>query len=142
MRALALTLMLVLATALPARAEDAAARAVIAAQIEAFRAGDLPRAYAFASPVIQEKFGSPENFGRMVEQGYPMVWRPSEMVFLEARESGGRLWQEVFLRDAAGRGWIADYEMIEEGGTLKINGVHLREAPENTVRARGTVTVA
>ncbi|MFU8833836.1 MAG: DUF4864 domain-containing protein [Roseovarius sp.] len=140
MRALVLTLMLSLALALPVRADGA--RAVIEAQIEAFRVGDLARAYRFASPMIQQKFGTPEVFGRMVEQGYPMVWRPSEVIFLEAREIGDRLWQEVFLRDMAGRGWIADYEMIEENGTLRVNGVHLREAPESTVRARGIVTVA
>lgn len=141
MRALALSLMLALVAALPARAEDSAARAVIEAQIEAFRAGDLPRAFGFASPVIQQKFGTPETFGQMVETGYPMVWRPSEVVFLEARETGGRLWQEVFLRDAAGRGWIAEYEMIEAEGALKINGVRLREAPAPSVRAPSTVTM-
>jgi hypothetical protein len=133
MTRLILSVLFGLALALPARAGDSAARAVIADQIAAFQAGEMDRAFGFASPVIQQKFGTPETFGRMVEQGYPMVWRPSEVVFLEAREIDGTLWQEVFLRDGAGRGWIAEYEMVEHEGALKINGVRLREAPENNV---------
>lgn len=133
MRRLILSVLFGLTLALPAHAQESAARAVIADQIAAFQAGDLGRAFGFASPVIQQKFGTPEIFGRMVEQGYPMVWRPSEVVFLEAREIDGRLRQEVFLRDSAGRGWIAEYEMIEHEGALRINGVRLREAPENSV---------
>lgn len=130
---LILSVLFGLALALPARAGDSAARAVIADQIAAFQAGELDRAFGFASPVIQQKFGTPETFGRMVEQGYPMVWRPSEVVFLEAREIEGTLWQDVFLRDAAGRGWIAEYEMVEHENALRINGVRLREAPDNSV---------
>jgi hypothetical protein len=115
------------------QAQDSAARAVIADQIAAFQADDVTRAYDLASPFIQGKFQNPEIFGRMVREGYPMVWRPSEVTFLEAHEVGGRLWQDVFLRDAAGRGFIAEYEMIEIEGTLRINGVRIREAPETNV---------
>ena len=133
MKRLILSVLFGLALALPAHAEESAARAVIADQIAAFQVGELARAFGHASPVIQQKFGTPETFGRMVEQGYPMIWRPSDLVFLEAREIEGKLWQEVFLRDAAWRGWIADYEMVEHEGALRINGVRLREAPENSV---------
>lgn len=117
----------------PVHAQESAARDVISNQISAFQADDVTRAYQFASPFIQEKFGSPETFGRMVREGYPMVWRPSEITFLETRETNGRLWQEVLLRDAAGRGWIAEYELVELDGTLKINGVRIREAAEQSV---------
>jgi len=68
-----------------------------------------------------------------VREGYPMVWSPSEVTFLEAREIGGKLWQEVLLRDAEGRGWIAEYELVEVEGALRINGVRIREAPEQSV---------
>ena len=114
-------------------AQESAARDVISDQISAFQADDVTRAYQFASPFIQEKFGSPETFGRMVREGYPMVWRPSEVTFLEARDMNGRLWQEVLLRDAEGRGWIAEYELVELDGVLRINGVRIREAPEQSV---------
>jgi len=117
----------------PVHAQDNSARDVISDQISAFRADDLDRAYQFASPFIQDKFRSPERFGQMVREAYPMVWRPAEVTFLEAREIGGKLWQDVLLRDAGGRGWIAEYEMIEIDGALRINGVRIREAPEESV---------
>jgi hypothetical protein len=118
---------------MPLRADENAARDVISGQISAFGTEEIGRAFGFASPFIQEKFRTPETFGRMVREGYPMVWRPSEVTFLEAREIGGKLWQEVFLRDAAGRGWIAEYELVEIDGELRINGVRIREAPEQSV---------
>ncbi|MFB9149209.1 DUF4864 domain-containing protein [Roseovarius ramblicola] len=133
MRHFILSILLTLLAVAPLRAGESVARAVISDQIAAFEAGELGRAYGFASPFIQEKFQTPETFGRMVREGYPMVWRPSEVTFLEAREMGGRLWQEVFLRDAAGRGWIAEYELVGIDGEMRINGVRIREAPDQAV---------
>jgi len=133
MRHLILSVLLMLLAAAPLRAEENAARNVISDQIAAFQADELGRAFGFASPFIQDKFQTPETFGRMVREGYPMVWRPSEVTFLEAREIGGKLWQEVFLRDAQGRGWIAEYELVDVDGALRINGVRIREAPEQSV---------
>jgi len=133
MRHLILSVLLMLLAAAPLRAEENAARNVISDQIAAFQADELGRAFGFASPFIQDKFQTPETFGRMVREGYPMVWRPSEVTFLEAREIGGKLWQEVFLRDAQGRGWIAEYELVDVDGALRINGVRIRKAPEQAV---------
>lgn len=133
MRLVILSILLTLLAAAPLRADEGAARDVIADQIAAFQAEELGRAFGYASPFIQGKFQTPETFGRMVREGYPMVWRPSEVTFLEAREISGRLWQEVFLRDAEGHGWIAEYELVEVDGALRINGVRIREAPEQNV---------
>lgn len=133
MRQLVLSILVGLALILPAHAEDSGARAVISAQIDAFQADDISGAFGLASPFIQQKFGTPERFGQMVREGYPMVWRPSEVIFLEAKEIGGKLWQEVFLRDGTGAGWIAEYEIIELDGALRVNGVRIREAPEQNV---------
>ena len=52
---------------------------VIGNQIEAFKADNFVEAFEFASPNIRGMFRTPENFGRMVTQGYPMVWRPAEV---------------------------------------------------------------
>lgn len=133
MRSLLIALTIALALSGAARADEAAVRAVISAQIEAFLAGDVTRAYGYASPFIQQKFGTPETFGTMVREGYPMVWNPSEVTFLEIEEIGGRLWQNVLLRDAAGTDYIVEYEMIEAGAGWKINGVRVRKAPETAV---------
>lgn len=101
----------------------------IQSQIDAFKADDFVTAFTFASPGIQGIFRSPENFGRMVRQGYPMVWRPSELRFLELRSIDGRLWQKVLVRDQAGSLHILDYQMISVDGEWQINGVQLLRAP-------------
>lgn len=132
MRPLILSLLLMLGLAAPLRA-DPDAQAVITAQIDAFLAQDVTRAYGYASPFIQQKFGSPEQFGTMVREGYPMVWRPSDVTFLEMREIAGRLWQGVRVLDAAGAAWIVDYEMIETPEGWRINGVTVRPAPDASV---------
>jgi len=130
MRYFILSLIVALGLSGAARADEAALRAVISSQIEAFLAEDLDRAYSFASPFIQRKFGTPETFGTMVREGYPMVWRPSDVTFLDAEVIAGKLWQSVMLRGPAGKTWIVDYEMVELEGGWKINGVQVREAPE------------
>ena len=114
---------------------QAALRSVIERQLQAFLAGDVETAWGFASPAIQGLFGSVENFGRMVEQGYPMVWAPSEWRFGEvapqATPAGPRLRQSVILRDASGAVWIADYLMMPTAEGWLIDGVSLRR-PEST----------
>lgn len=130
MRYFILSLFVALALSGAARADEAALRAVISSQIEAFLAGDVDRAYSFASPFIQRKFGTPETFGTMVREGYPMVWRPSDVTFLDAEVIAGKLWQSVMLRGPAGKSWIVDYEMVELEDGWKINGVQVRAAPE------------
>lgn len=130
MRYFILSLTVALGLSGTARADEAALRAVISSQIEAFLAEDVDRAYSFASPFIQRKFGTPETFGTMVREGYPMVWRPSDVTFLDAEVIAGKLWQSVLVRGPAGKAWIVDYEMVELEDGWKINGVQVRAAPE------------
>ena len=101
----------------------------IQSQIDAFLADDFPKAFTFASPNIRMLFGSPERFGAMVRQGYPMVWRPGEVRFLELRDIDGALWQKVLIRDQSGRLHILDYQMVETGDGWRINGVQLLRPP-------------
>lgn len=102
---------------------------VISRQIDAFLRDDFNAAFNFASPMIRGIFQTPERFGRMVVDGYPMVWRPSDVQFLELRSENGRLLQKVMLRDLAGRIHYLDYEMIEGGDGWQINSVQLLRAP-------------
>jgi hypothetical protein len=111
-----------------AQAQDAAIQGVIESQIEAFKADDFATAFTFASPAIKGIFGTPERFGQMVRQGYPMVHRPAEVRFLELREVAGQLWQRVMMTDAAGKAHFLDYQMIETPEGWQINGVQLLEA--------------
>ena len=114
----------------PAAAEDAAVQGVISAQVEAFKADDFARAFTFASPTIQDVFRTPENFGAMVKNGYPMVWRPVELRYLEARVIAGQLWQKVLVKDAAGERFLLDYRMINTAEGWRIDAVQLLELPE------------
>ena len=101
----------------------------IQSQVDAFLVDDFAEAFTFASPMIQGMFGSPERFGAMVRQGYPMVWRPAEVEFLELRDERGVPVQRVRMRDAEGREHFLDYFMIRGETGWRINGVSLVPAP-------------
>ncbi|WP_371054976.1 DUF4864 domain-containing protein [Rhodosalinus sp. K401] len=126
---------LCLATAAPA--DESAAPAVqgtIQSQIDAFLADDFERAFTFASPGVQGIFRTPENFGRMVRDGYPMVWRPESVRFLDLREISGALWQKVLIEDAEGATHLLDYRMeSDEAGNWRIDGVRILRAPDLSV---------
>jgi hypothetical protein len=100
---------------------------VIAAQIEAFLADDFDTAFSYASPMIQGMFQTPENFGVMVREGYPMVWRPSDVEFLSLETRQGVLWQDVLVRDAGGALHILEYQMVEGDEGWRINAVRVRK---------------
>ncbi|WP_170427109.1 DUF4864 domain-containing protein [Ruegeria arenilitoris] len=125
MRRLLLALSLSAGLASGAFAQSDEIEANIAAQIKAFEADDFVTAFTFASPNIQNLFRTPENFGAMVRNGYPMVWRPAEVRFLELREIAGALWQKVMITDGDGRVHILDYQMVQRENGWKINGVQL-----------------
>lgn len=128
-----LALALALLTALPATAQDdpaAAIRGTIQGQIDAFLADDVATAFSFAAPGIQGIFQTPENFGRMVREGYPMVWRPAEVTFLDLHPRDGGLWQRVRITDAEGRVHFLDYQMLTTPDGIRIGAVELLRMPE------------
>ncbi len=115
----------------PAFAQDAdAVEETIGNQLQAFNDRDVAAAWQYASPNIKGMFGSPDNFGMMVQGGYPMVWDNADVQFLELREIAGLLWQKVMIRDAAGNLHLLDYQMIETEAGWQINGVQLLPAPD------------
>ncbi|WP_037317068.1 DUF4864 domain-containing protein [Ruegeria halocynthiae] len=125
MRRLLLAVSLSAGLASAAIAQNAEIEANIAAQIQAFKVDDFATAFTFASPNIQNLFRTPDNFGAMVRNGYPMVWRPADVRFLELREIAGALWQKVMITDGDGRVHILDYQMVQQENGWKINGVQL-----------------
>ena len=116
--------------ALPALAQEEPIQKTIQSQLDAFQADDFARAFTFASPNIKGIFGTAENFGAMVKNGYPMVHRPAEVQMGELREVAGNLWQRVKIIDQAGRGHLLDYMMIETPEGWQINAVQLLPAPD------------
>lgn len=122
-----LTLAALVLLCLPAQADEAAIRKVITAQIEAFEADNLRRAFKFASPTIRQTFRTPRRFGEMVRQGFPMVWRPAQVNFLSLRHEGEVMWQDVMIRDQQGALHILEYQMIEMKKGWRINAVRQRK---------------
>ena len=119
------------ASAGAARAEEPgpAIQSAIERQIAAFLANDLEGAFAIASPSIQQIFKTPKIFGQMVQNGYPMVWRPARYEMLKLVETEAGLVQVVLFEDASGRLHEAGYLMQQVDGVWRINGVHVRRQP-------------
>lgn len=113
----------------PAQAQQAEIQSVITSQLDAFKSDDFATAFTFAAPTIRDIFRTPENFGRMVSQGYPMVWRPAGVEYLDLRREGGRVFQDVRITDSDGVSHLLEYSMTEMDGVWKISGVRILEAP-------------
>jgi hypothetical protein len=126
---------MVVAVALPAWAQEQeltaadqkAIRTVIERQLEAFRQDDADAAFAFASPMIQAKFGTPEVFFNMVKTSYPPVYRPRYVAFRDLHMVQGVPTQPVFLIGPDGVPVTAIYIMQKQpDGVWKIDGCYLK----------------
>lgn len=113
----------------PLAAQELGPSSVIAKQFEAFRQGDLERAFSYASPNLQRYFGNSSNFGSVVSQGYGMVLNPDQTRMLDLRKEGARLIQRVEVIDRKGVVYLMDYELIETEDGWKINGVEFAKSP-------------
>ena len=113
--------------------DRSAIRQVIENQLAAFQRDDGSEAFSYASPGIQRRFGSPDNFMAMVRSGYAPVYRPREVEIRELRVEGTTVQQEVLFVGPDGKPVIAVYTMQRQtDGSWKINGVYLITAPDAT----------
>lgn len=111
-------------------AQDASLEDVIRDQLQAFKDRDVGAAWSYASPTIKGIFQTPENFGRMVQNGYPMVWDNSDVLFLDRREFENRTRQEVQIKGPEGAFFILDYQMIQTDAGWQVNGVQVIRVPD------------
>lgn len=111
-------------------AQDQGIEDVIGEQLQAFNDRDVEDAWQYASPMIQGLFQTPDNFGNMVRNGYPMVWTNRDVEFLELGEINGVLTQRVLIRDGEGVAYILEYAMIQTADGWRINGVQVLPAPD------------
>lgn len=119
------------AAAQPADAERQAAAMVqtVLDQLTAFRRDDFEAAYGFASESIRAQF-TPEAFREMVTRGYAPIAHS-----IGARVLGTQLFDarrglvEIRVEGRNGQTVDALYEMVEEGGAWRINGVLAKPAP-------------
>lgn len=129
MRSLLFAVMFSVMGAVSASAQQAEIEGTITEQIEAFKADDFAAAFQFAAPGLQAFFRSPENFRRMVTEGYPMVWRPAEVEYLELKQQGPAFYQIVRIVDGEGAQHYLVYRMITTSGGWRIAGVQILDAP-------------
>jgi hypothetical protein len=115
-----------------ATAQQSEIQNTISSQIEAFKADDFEQAFTYATPSLQQLFQSPENFQRMVTTGYPMVWRPADVRYLELEEYQGSLWQKVQITDAKGVAHLLLYRMQQTAEGWRIGGVQILQMPQAT----------
>jgi hypothetical protein len=94
-----------------ARGDAKAVREVIEAQLAAFAEDDAEKAFSFAAPSIRESFGTAEKFMTMVRRGYPVVYRPTSVRFLEPVMHGDTLMQRVRMTDDLGAAWMVVYSL-------------------------------
>ena len=97
----------------------------IRSQFEAFQRDDFDQAFTYASPTIKRIFVSPDNFGRMVRQGYPMVWRPASYRFLGLQDGPDGFSQIVEITDQQSVTHYLRYAMINTPDGWQINGVEI-----------------
>ena len=95
-------------------------------QLAAFRRDDWAAAYTFASSTIQARFGL-EAFRAMVTSGYAPIARSATATVskVEVVDAGHGL-VEVRVEGANGETVDALYELVDEQGSWRINGVLTR----------------
>ena len=108
-------------------------QATINGQFQAFLDDDVRQAFAFASPSIRSIFKTPQNFGDMVQRGYPMVWRPARVTFLDHKEVAQGRTQDVQIFDSAGTAHYLRYFVTQTPNGWKISGVQLLDAADFSV---------
>ena len=115
----------ILLLALPLRAQEQDIQTVINEQIAAFRADDFETAFTYAAPNIRMMFQTPDRFGQMVREGYPMVHRPQSYVFEELKDTNGSRLQNVLIEGQDGYYYVAEYDMVKTEQGWKIRGVRI-----------------
>lgn len=118
------TSLLLALVASPLAAQDTdGIQGIIDQQMDAFIARDIPTAFGFASPGLQQMFQTPQNFGHMVEYGYETIWNNEDVRYLDLRQDQEHWVQRVMVSDGQGSVMVFDYFMIEADGVWRIDAV-------------------
>jgi len=100
-----------------------AIRQVIDDQLAALKAGDGATALAFAAPGIRAQFGTPENFLRMVRDGYAPLLAARYQAFLDGAVIDGATIQPLRLVMPDNTVLVALYQMQRQpDGLWRIAG--------------------
>jgi hypothetical protein len=114
--------------------DRSAIRGIIQDQIEAFKRDDAARAFSYATPALQNMFGSQERFMAMVKEGYKPVYRPRSYTMGEFKDTPDGTSLSVQIQDLEGMDWVAIYTLEQQpDGTGRIRGCFLAKAPGQAV---------
>jgi len=137
---LALLMLLPLAFAPPALADDIAAgdksamQAIVSDQMAAFAHDDAAAAFAYASPALHDVFRTPDTFMAMVKNGYGAIYRPRSVVFGDVETGAEGPVATVYVSGADGEAYVALYSFQKQpDGSWKINGVRIVKDDSPTI---------
>ena len=109
-------------------------QATIAAQVDAFRAGDVETAFTFAAPGIQATFGTPEVFGTMVAHGYGQIFSTLDYEFQDLIGTQRQPIQVVAFTGTDLTSVIAFYAMeLQPDGQWRIGGARIIPAEQQAI---------
>jgi hypothetical protein len=94
-------------------------------QITALRARDFAAAYALVSRELRRHFSRSE-FEWMVKRAHPEVASSTRAFVVRTHEAGGYLYVTVKIQGTNGKNVEALYEVVREGGVLKVNALSSR----------------
>jgi hypothetical protein len=113
----------------------------VLAQLAAFRRGDWSAAYGYASSAIQAQF-SPETFRQMVTGGYAAIAHSLQGTVLRVEALDARRGLvEIRVDGMDGESVDALYELVEESGAWRVNGVVTRPAARGSTARLGVAPV-
>ena len=109
-------------------AEAQKVRAVIETQLQAFADDDADRAFEANTPGVREAIGSAGHFLALVRGGYPMIFRPTSISFMQPEQRGDAVLQLAEIVDAQGKSWLALFSLEQQpDGSWRISGCVVAE---------------
>jgi hypothetical protein len=109
-------------------------RAVIEAQLEAFKQGDGPKAFSYATPNIQTMFGDADTFMQMVRDGYDVVYRPASVRFVKFETDGMNALHAVQMIDRQKTLWNVYYVLQKRpDGSWRISSCETEKAETDLI---------
>lgn len=104
-------------------------RSVVEQQLSAIEKSDAEMAFAFATPGVQEAFGTSDRFLFMVRRGYSSLYKPRMVEFLDVTVVNGEMVQPVRLVAQDGSVEVALYEMQRQADLQwRINGCEIAKS--------------
>jgi hypothetical protein len=96
---------------------------VIKGQLAAFQRDDGKTAFSYASPDVQDQFGTAEAYLAKFAATYKAVYRPKHVTFLNLAYSRGRLVQRALVVGPDGGAVVALFPMVQmPDGSWRIDG--------------------